>query len=433
MVRFSRFFVVLAGAAPVWSLPILDDFLDSPIVGNPSDAIEAWRTRNYTCPLWSGTLPTGVQKSTCIYDAMKNYTRGGTTARVYKVPGAWTGRPHEAEVFNGLVEASRKALDIFGSFVSGSLTINVGVLGNLPGEPVQAKFPTSSSLSKCYILVGFPSGGWEADITLRTLQKDFVKTMYHCLQHRVHPDLPISSTGTNWWRQGTARYFDGLAYPTSDAMFQDKHNGPFTWGTYSLWPEHYHGLTTLHQTLLPSAVFWHYADGNAGWTTRQVHDWMVRHRVSTPLADERASLAGDSSITSIFHGFMLAFQDRRIKYPTGQTANFGPPRSDEHPDFVNLERNADTVSRFTVEPFKHYRRLFKIAGGQRVRFSVQVGAGMEWSITKSSGTSVWNSGDRGRTFNIETGENSVEYMLVATSTRNDDQETSFEVRMKRID
>jgi len=391
------------------SLPLLGSVAATPVDFTwwpDFDFADWWARQQFSCPLWRGELPNGAETGTCNNAWTRSYVKGSTTARYYQKPGTWQSDARYSEISNGVAAAIEKGVNLFGAFADGPLTINVGLHSGHLGDRVQTDLDNGIK-NPCYVLVSYPPS-WRP-VPLVAIQKDVIRNMYYCLEQFYHPTLTTmrNGDGSEWWRRGVARYFDGLAYPFTEAIATD-----------GLYPEEYSYGRNLYQNDEASAIFFHFADSLGGWSPADVHNWMRNHAVTATYETERAALSADAALVAIFHKFELAFVDEATKYPGGQKIvnRLGtlPPREF---DVVDLAPGASYSKRFSVDSWKGTRMSFPIRAGQTMRVSATLADGVEWSIRKQ-GTTAWNSGARDRTFNAVAGASNTKYEVVVSSTRN---------------
>ena len=227
--------------------------------------------------------------------------------------------------------------------------------------------------------------------------------------------------GSEWWRKGIARYFDGLVYPFNATIATD--------GYY---PEEYSYGLNLYQNEEAAALFFHFADSLGGWSPLDVHNWMKGHAITPSYDTEREALAADAALVPLWHKFELAYIDEAIKYPGGQRIlnRLGtlPPRVHT---LVDLAPGASYSNTFGVDAWKGARMVFPIKAGQTMRVWAELADGVEWSIRKQ-GTAAWNSGPRDRTYNAAAGASNTNYEVVASSSRNHTGGFYGKIRMTRI-
>lgn len=390
---------VLSSPAPAPLLP-----------GFEWDPAKWWASQAFQCPLWQGPLPDSAQDlagSTCSNVWTRTFSHGSTTARLYQVPGAWQKDERYSEIVNGVADAIKKGLPTFGS-LAGPLTINIGFVSGVLGDIVQVDDDNSGTKSPCYIIIDFPPS-WQK-YPLVAIQKDVIKGMYQCVEQFHRPTVTAWTDGNEWWRRGIARYFDGLSYPASSSIL-----------TRGLYPEEYQHGITLYQNSDAASLFFHFVDGLAGWTPTDVNNWMKTHANKATYDQERASLSTDAKITpSLFHRFILACKDKNIKYPNGQKivpALPGPPENVY--SVVNLAAVGGTYSKtVAISAWKGKTHVFPIKAGQTMRVTMEVEAGIEWSIRKV-GTTTWRSGARTRSETVVAAGSDTKYEIAVSSTRND--------------
>jgi len=410
------------GFAPVLSLglAVLSGVSAAPadITIPPIDIIDWWLKQNFACPLWKGTLPVGAHSATCNNVFTRTYSQGTTTARFYQVPGTWTSDARYSEIVNGIDAAIKKGMNLFGSF-AGPLTINVGLLSGLLGDRVQTDIDNNVK-TPCHILVGYPPS--YNHVPLLAIQKDVIRNMYYCVEQFYHPAMSAPTDGNRWWRRGLARYFDGVAYPFAAAI-----------ADYGLYPEEYAYGIPLYQNDEAAAAFFHYADAQGGWSPATANNWVKSHASTASYDAERAALAADSTLTPLWHGFVLAFVDGTLTYPGGQKiANRAGALPKTTYDLVNLASGASSSQTFGVDSWKGKRMIFPLKAGQKMRVSMELDAGLEWSIRKE-GATAWNSGARGRKFDAAAAAGAnTNYEIVVSSTRNDAGGFYGKVLMTRI-
>ncbi|KAM7186460.1 hypothetical protein V8F33_011783 [Rhypophila sp. PSN 637] len=275
-----------------------------------------------------------------------------------------------------------------------ALQINIGFMPHGLGERVQIDYDNSGAKSPCYILIIYPAE-WN-DVPLLAIQKDIIMKMYQCVEQFHRPTVTRFTEANEWWRLGIARYMDGLSYPAK-ATTEFLTNG--------LYPEEYSWGLTLYQNDEAAALFWHFVDQLAGWTSTDVNQWMIGHANKATYDEERVSLAGDAKITSgLWHRFVLANIDGTVKYPGGQkigNTNGGVPKR-THSNVVSVSAVGGTWrASVEIDSFKGKIWVFTFKAGQSFSLTVERIDGVEWSIRKvGSGSAGWNSGDRGRTVSV---------------------------------
>ncbi|KAH6876401.1 hypothetical protein B0T10DRAFT_566943 [Thelonectria olida] len=376
----------------------------------------------FKCPLWKGPLPDSAQDlagSTCSNTLTRTFTHGSITTRLYQVPGSWQQNERYSEIVNGVADGIKKGLPKFGT-LAGPLTINIGFVSGVLGDLVQVDDDNSGTKNPCYIIIDFPPS-W-VKYPLVAIQKDVIKGMYQCVEQFHRPTVTTWTDGNEWWRRGIARYFDGLSYPATSAILNR-----------GLYPEEYQHGIPFYQNSDATALFFHFADGLAGWTPTDVHNWMKTHANKATYDQERTSLSTDTKITSsLFHRFILACKDKTIKYPNGQKITYtlsGPP--ERVYSVVNLSRTGSEYSKtVAISAWKGATHVFPIKAGQTMRLSMEVKAGIEWSIRKV-GTTAWKSGDRTRSVTISAAGSDTKYEIAVSSTRDDAGSGLSKVKMTR--
>ncbi|KAK7428435.1 hypothetical protein QQZ08_005054 [Neonectria magnoliae] len=377
----------------------------------------------FTCPLWKGTLPPSARDlagSTCSSAWTKTFTKGSITARLYQVPGAYQQEPRYGEIVNGAADAIKKGLGVFGT-LAGPLTINIGFVSGVLGDVVQVDDDNAGTKNPCYIILDFPPG--HQNYPLLAIQKHLIKGMYQCVEQFHRPNVVTWTNGNEWWRRGVARYFDGLAYPATSAIMNRGH-----------YPEEYQHGIPFYQNKEATALFFHFADGLAGWTPTDVHNWMKAHPNKANYDQERTSLSTDTKITPrLFHRFILACKDKTIKYRNGQkiASTLGGPPQRAY-SVVNVAQVGGKYSKtIVISAWKGATHLFPVKAGKTMRVSMEVEPGIEWSIRKV-GTTAWNTGDRGRKVTIVASSGAdTKYEIAVSSTRDDAGSGLSKVKMTR--
>lgn len=406
---------VLSAPAPEPANPVLPGFEFDP--GN------WWAKQAFSCPLWKGPLPDSAQDlagSTCSNIWTKTFTQGSITARLYQVPGQWQKSPRYSEIVNGAGDAIKKGLSTFGT-LAGPLTINIGFVSGVLGDIVQVDDDNSGTKSPCYIILDFPPS--HQNYPLVAIQKDVIKGMYQCVEQFHRPNVVAWTDGNKWWRRAVARYFDGLSYPASTGIM-----------TRGLYPEEYQHGIPLYQNSDAAALFFHFADGLAGWSPKDVHNWMKTHPNKADYDQERKSLSTDAKITSsLFHRFILACKDKTIKYPNGQkiASTLGGPPERVHSVVSIGQVGGDYSKTVAISAWKGSTQVFPIKAGQRMRLTMEVEPGIEWSIRRF-GTTAWASGDRGRSVTVAAPASAdTKYEIAVSSTRDDAGSGLSKVKMTR--
>ncbi|KAM5350719.1 hypothetical protein ACJ41O_007224 [Fusarium nematophilum] len=380
-----------------------------------------WAKQTFTCPLWGGDLPQSAQDlagSTCSNTLTRTITGGSITARLYQVPGSWQTDSRYSEIVNGVAAAIKKGLGIYGS-LAGPLKIHIGFVWGVLGDIVQVDDDNSGVKDPCFIIIDYPPS-W-TKYPLLAIQKDIVAGMYRCVEQFHRPTVTKWTDGNEWWRLGVARYFDGLAYPATNAIMNS-----------GLYPEEYLFGIPLYQNDEAAALFFHFVDG-AGWSPTDVHNWMKTHPNKATYDLERKSLSTDAKIkSSTWHRFILACKDKTIKYPNGQKIalkNALPERT--HP-IVNVAKVSGEYSKtVAVYAWKGAVNIFTIKKGQKMRVRFEAEPGIEWSIRKV-GTTAWNTGSRTRTVNIAAAAGAdTKFEVAVSSTRDDAGSGLSEVKMTR--
>ena len=342
-----------------------------PIEFDPGDW---WARNSFTCPLWKGSLPASAQDlagSTCSNIWIKTFTSGSIKARRYQVWGPFINEPRYNEIINGVDAAIQKGLSIFGTF-AGPLNINIGVVWGVIGDIVQVDDDNSGTKDPCYILFDFPPS--TQNYPLLAIQEDIVHGMYRCVEQFHRPTVNAWTNGNEWWRRGTARYFDGLAYQATAAILNR-----------GLYPEEYQHGIPFYQNSDAASLFFHFADGLGGWSPTDVNSYMKGHANKATYDQERTSLSTDSKITSsLFHRFILACKDKTIKYPNGQKIIASLPGPPENAySVVNINSvGREYTKTIAISAWKGKIHVFPIRAGQKVRVSLDVQTGIEWSIRK---------------------------------------------------
>ena len=111
------------------------------------------------------------------------------------------------------------------------------------------------------MLISYPPS--TNNVPLLAIQKDVIRNMYYCVEQFYHPQMTTirNGDGSEWWRKGVARYFDGLAFPFTAAIAPN--------GYY---PEEYSYGIALYQNNEAAGLFFHYADSLGGWSPTDVHN-----------------------------------------------------------------------------------------------------------------------------------------------------------------
>ncbi|RSM06152.1 hypothetical protein CDV31_009249 [Fusarium ambrosium] len=401
----------LTGLAPVTASPAPEPAGPTLLPGFEVDWSKWWTRQLFSCPVWKGPLPQSAQDlagSTCNNAWTRTITGGSITARLYQVPGQWQKEPRYSEIVNGVADAIKKGVGIFGS-MAGPLKIHIGFVSGVLGDIVQVDDNNSGTKDPCYMIIDFPPG--TSKYPLLAIQKDVIKGMYQCVEQFHRPTVTTWTKGNEWWRQGIARYFDGLAYPTTNAIMNR-----------GLYPEEYQFGIPLYQNDEAAALFFHFMDGLGGWSPTDVNNWMKAHPNKATYELERKSLWMDIKITSTaWHRFVLACRDQTIRYPNGQKIplKFGGPPVTTHP-LVNVAKVGGTYSKsVTGKAWKGAINIFSIKAGQKMRVTFEADPGIEWSIRKV-GTNTWNTGARTRTVNIAAAPGAITKFELAVSSKRDD-------------
>lgn len=113
-------------------------------------------------------------------------------------------------------------------------------------------------------------------------------------------------------------FFDGMAYPTTAEIFDSSEN-------YRVrYPEGFRLDDSLPSGFTDdsAALFWHSVH-NAGWSPRQITDWMRNRRLHELgkygiLMDGREAMASDPQMCELFHRFGRLLARKNIRYADGQ-------------------------------------------------------------------------------------------------------------------
>lgn len=392
-----------------------------PVEINPGDL---WNANNFFCPLWGGTLPQSAQDlagSRCSKLWAKTFTGGAITVFRYQVWGPYIEEKRYNEIINGVDAAIKKGLGVFGTF-AGPLTINIGFVWGTLGDMVKVDDDNSGTKSPCYIMFNFPPE--YRKVPLVAIQKDIIHGMYRCVEQFHRPTITTYTNANEWWRRGIARYMDGLSYPANADILTRGH-----------YPEEFHHGIPFYQNKDATALFFHFAQGHAGWRPSDVHHWMKVHPNKVTDAEERAQLSRDGKITpALYHRFILACKDKTIKYPNGaviQPKQFVPENTYTVVNIASVGK--EYSKKIAISAWKGKTHVFPIKAGHKVRVSLKdPPAGIEWSIRKV-GTTTWNQGARGRTVDIAAAAGSdTQWVIAVSSTRDDAGSGLTDVKMVRL-
>ena len=237
-----------------------------------------------------------MTESSCLLVKSAEFQRGYTHVTLHQTEEPWQQDPRRAQVLSGVTEAIQAGLDLFGSHAgspSDPLTIIATLSQGYDWDLVKARdkvqidtyaaFDRNSPVTEphppCHILIRFPSTPPSTAYPLTGLQKEVIRRMYQCVIKYHHPTQGLEDYSTPWWSPGIARFFDGLAWPTTPDILS--HNDAEPWGLetdlgFRDYPEEYRPPARIYQKLASTALFWHSVH-NAGWSPERVTEWMKRH------------------------------------------------------------------------------------------------------------------------------------------------------------
>jgi len=104
----------------------------------------------------------------------------------------------------------------------------------------------------CNVIMAFPEKS-NTDPLLK-LKKDLVKNMYHCVQHYHHRGHFFPRSEDTWWYEGTARFFDGIIWPTPPELVP-AYQSDIPFDPNPRYPELYNGIHPLHGNNAAAALF----------------------------------------------------------------------------------------------------------------------------------------------------------------------------------
>jgi hypothetical protein len=374
------------------------------------------------CPIWKGPLPSGTQESKCTPINSKTFTRTNTYMKVnfHLSNEIWQEDPRRAQVLAEIESGINKGLDLFATHAGTQqkpLLIHITMVLNLFHHDVLVDSDNGQQVSPCYIVTNFPTEN--SPPPLLKIKKDIVKNMYSCVQQYHHPGL-APSQGTDWWRLGLARFFDGVAWPATAAMMR-----------FDSYPEEYIGAVPLYQHDEEGALFWHSVH-NSGWSLQRITNWMKGHAVKTTTEAERANMAGDSELTGVFHNFGKAAVDKSIRYPGGSLNMAAVSYPDRVYDTVALDVGRVYTKSFAQDSWKFNRLEFPFGAGQTLDIWMdEVPAGFEWSYRKK-GTQTWTRGVNGQAFRLVTPANAPATYEFVTSRTSPEPASYPRLNAKRI-
>lgn len=147
--------------------------------------------------------------------------------------------------------------------------------------------------------------------------------MYQCVIKYHHSTQGLEDYSTPGWSPSIARFFDGLAWPTTPEILW--HNDAEAWSLatdvgFRDYPEEYRPPARIYRERASTALFWHSAH-NAGWSPERVTEWMKRHPDGKNWHRETEHLARDPEMGPLFHDFPRKLVDGQICYPGGERIN----------------------------------------------------------------------------------------------------------------
>ena len=276
----------------------------------------------------AGWLGWTFNESVCHENATRAFSWNGayTTVILHQTNEIWNENPRKDEVLSAIEDAINSGLGLIATLAgnaSNPLDVHV-TLANLKETPTGGSlvffdnngvdFYTSIA-NPCYLIVGFPELKYTDPLV--SLKKDLVKNMYHCVQQYYHGEWDLSlSLNENWWRESTARFVDGLLWPSPPELLRRDGGG----NVKISYPEEYKGFLALVDNWGASSLFWHWAHTNEGWSLGRITDWVKRRERPEPLEfhiSEETELAADVEIRELFHGFAQAYVLDSVMYPSG--------------------------------------------------------------------------------------------------------------------
>ncbi|KAK5662216.1 hypothetical protein OQA88_8121 [Cercophora sp. LCS_1] len=290
---------------------------------------ESWETTERTYRVNASLC---FENTTRTFSAPQIYT----SATLYQTEEKWQNDTRKPDVLSAIKQAIIKSLELFGAHAGNTTSpLQIHLTLSSSGRTISRSRNWNSLVvfdgwkprgSHCYINIAYPLPSYENEIPvpLLKLKKDLVRKMYHCVQQYHHPDISWDSLDEyndyQWWVGSIAVFFDGLAYPTTAEIFPSdpdyRERYPEGFVTLGALPD---GLTGPY-----AALFWHSVQ-NAGWTPRQISEWMRNRTLreggrswETGNMNEQEAMASDQQMCELFHRFGRVLARKNVRYPDGQ-------------------------------------------------------------------------------------------------------------------
>jgi hypothetical protein len=279
----------------------------------------------------------------------------------------------------------------------GKFKVHIGLLGELDGGGYGKAQPVTygTAFRHCNVLIALYNNPISTDALLR-IQKAVVHEIYHCVQYaeNLAGKRKAADGLDDWWIEGTARFMDGEIYPITPG------SGVTDMG---LFPEAYNPAVSIVEQAgqgYSAALFFHYVL-STGRSVANVNDWVAAKVGQTSVANEHADLAADRSAALSFpknwHGFAVAFADRKIKYRSSGDAIVTTRSLTYTPFTQTLVVGQITPSKRTVKPFTfdavrytfaaNTANFLQLPGPTALRCSFRLKGSAAW-VTVTSG-STW--------------------------------------------
>lgn len=377
------------------------------------------RADAFACPVFGSTF-NGYKGSCTSSDVVwSGATVSGKTISFYYVSQDPSIKAAEnfTVTLDAIKTAATTALATYKNWAPG-INIYLGLVGAIPdadgaasaygiAHPVKT---SSGAFSRCEVLVSLPPNS--SDSSILRLKKAVSHELFHCVQYGqnlagINSGKIVTDT-TDWWVEGTARFFDGIIYPIPRAL----RSNILQLGTF---PEHYRPSITIFENNYAASLFFHYLR-NIGYTLDQIDAWIARKVGQPTEALDIQDTAATSLFTSNWHGFALAFANNNLTYPTAVPITPIRPLVPVLRATEVLGIGNSRTEPISVEPFTFSAIRYTFPEG--TKYSISVVSAAAFSLRPAGSAAGWKVAS-GQTFSFTatTTSNSVDALVSCSKAR----------------